>query len=306
MRSLILARFSALVFLIASNAWAFAPAAKIVRREPGNVSYFSHRARHSHPSRIFSASDTGGILDSDNSDSSSNSDITPDLGNIAKYVVATSLQFGILAGALKLIDKLVFLPKPIVGFLFAFLSLRSRVASVLDNSRPNRDAQDGKATPSDVKRPSWTPPGIAFPFIWLSITGLRGVSSAMVYGQTDALFSAPLLSMVLHLCIGDTWNTITNMEKRLGVSAIGCVVVWMSVWNAIIRYYKVMPLAGKLLAPSGIWISIATILSYSIWRINTPIQPLWPVKGDGKSASFKWSNLGQLQPTSIAGKADTE
>lgn len=115
------------------------------------------------------------------------------------------------------------------------------------------------------------------------------------------LFCIPLLSMILHLSIGDTWNTITNVEKRLGVSAIGCVFVWMSVWNAIIRYYKTIPLAGKILSPSGVWISIATILTMSIWRMNKPVQPAWPVKGDGKSASFKWANLGQLQATSIGG-----
>mmetsp|Transcript_19150 Transcript_19150/g.55677 ORF Transcript_19150/g.55677 Transcript_19150/m.55677 type:complete len:183 (-) Transcript_19150:5216-5764(-) len=107
--------------------------------------------------------------------------------------------------------------------------------------------------------------------------------------------------MILHLSVGDTWNTITNIEKRLGVSAIGCVVVWLSVWNAIFRYYTTVPLAGKVLSPSGVWISIATILTASIWRMNQPVQPVWPVKGDGKSASFKWSNLGQLQPTSIGG-----
>jgi translocator protein len=229
---------------------------------------------------------------------------TPDFGDIAKYGVATGIQFGLLAGALKLFDQVAAartLPLPLVGVLFCFLSLRSRVASVLDNSRPNREAMKGKATPTDVKRPSWTPPGIAFPVIWLSITALRAVSSALVYKQTGALFSGPLLAMVLHLSVGDTWNTITNIEKRLGVSAVGCVVVWASVMNVIYRYVAVQPIAGRILAPSGVWISIATVLCWEIWRINMPNQPLWPVKGNGESAAFKFSNLGQLQPSSIGG-----
>ena len=232
----------------------------------------------------------------------------PDYGDVAKYFVATGIQYGLLAGALKGMDKLLAartLPLPVVGLLFCFLSLRSRVASVLDNSRPNREANEGKATPSDVQRPSWTPPGVAFPFIWLTITGLRGVSSALVYQQTRALYSGPLLAMILHLSIGDTWNCITNVEKRLGVGAVGVLAVWASVWNAIYRYYQVAPVAGKILSPSGVWISIATVLCWSIWRINKPVQPLWPVKGDGKSSAFKWSNLGQLQATSIDPKGAT-
>ena len=68
---------------------------------------------------------------------------------------------------------------------------------------------DGKRvpTPADTIRPWWTPPGIAFPFIWLTITGLRAISSMIVFkacGRT--LFSPPLLLLALHLAVGDTWN----------------------------------------------------------------------------------------------------
>jgi len=226
------------------------------------------------------------------------------MGDCLKYLVATGLQLFILTSALKGIDKVAGkggLPTPLVGLLFTFLSLRSRVASVLDNSRPNREAMEGEATPTDVKRPSWTPPGIAFPIIWLSITALRGVSSALVYGKIGLLASAPLLSMVLHLCVGDTWNTITNIEKRLGVSAAGCLLVWASVWNAIVRYHRVLPSAGQILAPSGLWISVATVLTFGIWRINEPVQPLWPVADDGKSAAWRFGNMGKLDATTIRG-----
>ena len=181
---------------------------------------------HSSPS----GDDDTATDDDDSIASSSTTDTASpsvDVLDTGKYVVATGVQFGVLASVLKGIDKIVageflqskflksttILPPVLVGLLFIFLSLRSRVASVLDNSRPNRDAMDGKATPLDIKRPAWTPPGIAFPFIWLSITALRGISSAMVYTQTRALACPALLSMVLHLCIGDTWNTITNIEK---------------------------------------------------------------------------------------------
>ena len=75
------------------------------------------------------------------------------------------------------------------------------------NPKPHQ--VDGKRvpTPADTIRPWWTPPGIAFPFIWLTITGLRAISSMIVFkacGRT--LFSPPLLLLALHLAVGDTWN----------------------------------------------------------------------------------------------------
>ncbi|KAJ8607737.1 hypothetical protein CTAYLR_008593 [Chrysophaeum taylorii] len=218
----------------------------------------------------------------------------------AKYVGATATQYGMMVGVLAAID-LVHPPAIAAAPLFAFLSLRSRVFSLLDNSRPDRDAQDGKATPPDVKRPAWTPPGIAFPFIWLTITALRAASSAIVYAKTGALATPPLRAMALHLAIGDTWNTITNCERRLGVSAVGCLAVWGSVLRATLAYAAVSPVAAKVLAPSLAWISVACVLTTNIWLLNDK-RPLYPSPDDGTSAPLRLANLLQLQPNSIGGR----
>jgi len=171
--------------------------------------------------------------------------------------------------------------------------------SLLDNSRPNREEQKGKATPMDVKRPSWTPPGIAFPFIWLTITALRATAATMVYA--GALRSAPLEALMLHLCIGDTWNTVTNVEKRLGVSAIGCLAVWGSVLRAVQLFREsAAPAAGLVLAPSLAWISVACVLTANIWLLNGR-KPLYPAAADGDSAKTKFAYLLQLEATTIRG-----
>jgi len=63
-------------------------------------------------------------------------------------------------------------------------------------------AQGGSATPVEVKRPSWTPPGIAFPFIWLTITALRAASSLVVFKATGRVLCSPaLLVLALHFLL---------------------------------------------------------------------------------------------------------
>ena len=217
----------------------------------------------------------------------------------AKYVGATAVQYKLLMLALSGVDKLLKLPKPAVWLLFAFLSLRSRVVSLLDNSRPNREAQKGKATPVDVKRPSWTPPGIAFPFIWLTITALRATAAQMAYA--GSLRNPALDALVLHLCIGDTWNCITNVERRLGVSAVGCFAVWGSVFRAVKAFgASSAPKAAYVLAPSLAWISVACVLTASIWNLNGR-PPVYPAEGDGDSADLRLKYLFQMEATSIRG-----
>ena len=216
-----------------------------------------------------------------------------------KYVGATAVQYKLLMVALSGVDKLVKLPKPAVWLLFAFLSLRSRVVSLLDNSRPNREAQKGKATPVDVKRPSWTPPGIAFPFIWLTITALRATAAQMAYA--GSLRAPALDALVLHLCVGDTWNCITNVERRLGVSAVGCFAVWGSVFRAVKAFgASSAPKAAYVLAPSLAWISVACVLTASIWNLNGR-PPVYPAEGDGDSADLRLKYLFQMEATSIRG-----
>ena len=154
----------------------------------------------------------------------------------------------------------------VVIVLMFFLSVRSRIFSPLDNSRPKANGSDPVFR--DMKRPSWQPPAIAFPFIWTTISILRTASAYLIYKSTGSIVSSPLLAFFAHLSIGDTWNTINNVEKRLGTAALGVLFVLGSVFFTTYQYYKTYPLAGYILAPSCVWLSVATVLIFTIWRIN--------------------------------------
>ena len=141
------------------------------------------------------------------------------------------------------------------------------------------------------KRPSWQPPPLVFPVVWSTISLLRSFSSTLLYMQYGTIFSEPLLFFLLHLCIGDTWNTINNVENRLGTSVVGAAFVLFSVLNAILAYHKALPLAGYILAPSGLWLIIANCLIYSIWKVNstpTNIPSLYPSVEEGPVSAWKW------------------
>ena len=211
-----------------------------------------------------------------------------DLARLAVYPAATGVEWALIAGLFAAVDAIGPLPGFVVPPLFLFLSLRSRIFSPLSASRPDRSAQGGGPTPLSVKRPWWTPPGIAFPFIWITISFLRASSSFLVWQAGGRVLASPtLLALVAHLCVGDTWNCITNVERRLGTSAVGVLAVLSSVLYAVAAYAKAAPLAGKLLAPSAAWIMIASVLTWTIWAINKPRQSLLPRIGDKKNAALQ-------------------
>ena len=128
---------------------------------------------------------------------------------------------------------------------------------------------------------------------------LRATAAQMAYA--GSLRNPALDALVLHLCIGDTWNCITNVERRLGVSAIGCFAVWGSVFRAVKAFgASAAPKAAYVLAPSLAWISVACVLTASIWNLNNR-PPIYPAEGDGDSADLRLKYLLQMEATSIRG-----
>jgi tryptophan-rich sensory protein len=220
------------------------------------------------------------------------------------YIGATATQLTLIISFLHLVQLKVIpfiqkqvtsnalpsnLPTVFVAGLFWVLSLRSRVFSPLDNRRPSASAEDPQF--KERLRPWWAPPPLAFPVIWTTISVLRSISSALIWKTTNTLLCAPIFAFILHLCVGDTWNTINNVEKRLGTAVLGVLFVLASVFNATYLYYKTLPLAGKILAPSCVWLSVATFLIFSIWRLNNQIfdrPSLLPSKEEGPSCKWRF------------------
>ena len=197
------------------------------------------------------------------------------------YFGATIIQVSVMTALLGLMDvgfnrlPLDTLPSwsatAIACGFFAFITLRSRLFSLLDNTR-----NSGRY--NAIQRPSWAPPPLAFPIVWMSIAVLRVVSAYLVWSTLGQTFLCwPLVLYVIHLSLGDTWNTIFTVEGRLG-HAVPVVVVGplLSVIVVTVSYYLTLPLAGWVIAPSAVWLAIATLLCISLWRLNGQ-EPLYPV-----------------------------
>ncbi|MDA9766729.1 tryptophan-rich sensory protein, partial [bacterium] len=208
-----------------------------------------------------------------------------DAACLAKYALATCAEVGGIALALAAAQKYALASvratnpgaaKAIVAVMFFMLAFRSRVFSPLNASRPKIESE--RLAKKQKKRPSWTPPAIVFPLVWISMGFLRALSTMLVFAQTGVVTHPAILSLVAHLSIGDTWNSINNVEKKLGVAAVGVLFVVGSAYNVVYQYYKVVPTAGYVIAPLAVWLTIAATLVWGIWRINTPREPLYPTK----------------------------
>lgn len=229
-----------------------------------------------------------------------------DTGALAKYAVAATTELALFAGTFQLLDLAssnlldAQLPFPAICVLFYAASLKSRTFNPLNNQRPDRSkAVDGEGSNGfrDRVMPSWTPPGVIFPIMWVLIIGpIRAYSAAVVVSTTGTFFSLPIMAFILHLTIGDVWNTINNTEKRYGAAVIGVLCVVLSAANAAYQYSTVDPVAGQLLGGTCLWLVTAAALITDTWRLNPTESgervPLYPVKGEADTF-FLWGSKGE-------------
>ena len=204
---------------------------------------------------------------------------------LVRYGAATALQLGLIVLTMAALDTAL-LPRLspaaqrwAVGAWFAFNSLRSRVFSPLDNRRPSLASE--RSAIADRRRPSWMPPPLVFPIVWTTMAVLRATASVIAFEAVGStLLAAPLVVFMLHLCVGDTWNCINNVEQRLGVAVPGVLCVWCAALAATFAYGSVSPLAARVLCPLNVWLTIAALLVHDIWRLNNidSRYPLWPTK----------------------------
>ncbi|EKV03033.1 tryptophan-rich sensory protein [Leptolyngbya sp. PCC 7375] len=205
-----------------------------------------------------------------------------DWSALGGYVVGTLAQIGLMIISLWGLQQLTqeWSETVKVGAAIAFfivLAIRSRLFSPLNNART-------RTTYSNVQRPGWAPPPLAFPIIWMSIGVLRVVSSYLVWqalGQTYLTW--PLAIFIIHLALGDTWNTVFTVEGRLGL-AVPVVILGPLVSSVVVTlsYWQVVPLAGQLLLPMVIWLAVASTLVISIWQLNDR-EPWYPLMLDEPS-----------------------
>jgi benzodiazapine receptor len=234
-----------------------------------------------------------------NDDAGASKSLKLDTSALLKYGAAIAIQMTCFTALFRGLDKLkVIAGIPNVPFavncvLFYALALKSRIFNPLLNSRPSVDTLESTSTGVKRNMPSWTPPGVVFPIVWLLIIGpIRAVASSLIVQTTGTYANPTLLALMLHLSIGDVWNTINNVEKRYGVAVMGVLLVWLSKANAAYQFYQVHAMAGKLLGATLVWLTIAAALVTATWRLNTDpmtkkVATLYPSVGEA-TTKFAW------------------
>jgi translocator protein len=115
-------------------------------------------------------------------------------------------------------------------------------------------------------KPEWNPPAWLFGPAWTLLYTLMAVAAWLVWKRVG--FSRPLALYFVQLALNAAWTPIFFGAHQLGWALAEIVVLWTAILLTLLSFRRVSPAAGWLFVPYLAWVSFATFLNFTLWRLN--------------------------------------
>jgi len=121
-----------------------------------------------------------------------------------------------------------------------------------------------------LTKPGFTPPSWIFAPVWITLYLLMGISAFIVWRRGLALKEVRigLGVFVAQLILNALWSVMFFGLRSPLAGFVVIVLLWLLILLTIALFRKVSMAAAVLLLPYILWVSYASVLNYSIWRLN--------------------------------------
>jgi translocator protein len=92
--------------------------------------------------------------------------------------------------------------------------------------------------------------------------------AAWLVWRKVGLTAAPMQLFLLQLLLNVAWSAVFFRMRSPGPAFAEIIMLWLAILATSIEFWRVVPAAGWLFLPYLIWVSYATALNFSIWRLN--------------------------------------
>lgn len=117
-----------------------------------------------------------------------------------------------------------------------------------------------------LAKPSFNPPNGIFAPVWTALYVSMAVAAWRVW-RVDGL-GAPIALWLVQLACNAAWSPLFFGAHRIALALADIVLMDALVLVTSTVFFRRDRLAGWLLVPYLAWIAFATLLNYSIWRLN--------------------------------------
>jgi benzodiazapine receptor len=120
-----------------------------------------------------------------------------------------------------------------------------------------------------LAKPSWNPPGWLFGPVWSTIYVLLIISASIVWHRTIGSERSKLMKLyALNGLFNLAWSFCFFQAESTALGMIDIVLVWITVLLLVIMTWPVSRPASLMLVPYLLWVTFASVLNFSIMRLN--------------------------------------
>ena len=122
---------------------------------------------------------------------------------------------------------------------------------------------------AQLVQPAWAPPAWLFGPVWTVLYIMIGVSAWLVWrahGLRRARLALTLF--VAQLVANALWTWLFFVLHQGALSVLEILLLWALIVATIVAFSRLYRPAAWLLLPYLAWVSFASALTWSIWRLN--------------------------------------
>jgi benzodiazapine receptor len=120
-----------------------------------------------------------------------------------------------------------------------------------------------------LRKPSWTPPDLAFPIVWTLLYGMMAIALWRLSNALPSDFRRQAINLfLLQLALNAIWSPIFFSLHAIGVALVVIVLLLFAIAATMRAAFKTDRLAAWLLAPYLAWVCYATTLNAGILWLN--------------------------------------
>ena len=121
-----------------------------------------------------------------------------------------------------------------------------------------------------ANKPWFNPPNWIFAPVWTTLYVLMGIALFLVW-KADAdksIKQTAIILFTLQLTLNFFWSIIFFKLQQPGWAFVEIILMWLMILLTILWFGKINATAAWLLVPYICWVSFASVLNYSIWKLN--------------------------------------
>jgi len=134
-------------------------------------------------------------------------------------------------------------------------------------------ALGGFATASSVtewyptlNKPSWNPPNWIFGPVWTTLYIMMAIAAWLVWRRGAS--GTAMILFFAQLALNLAWSFLFFGARSPWLGLVGIAMLLVALVATVVVFFQRDKLAGVLMLPYLAWVSFASFLNFTIWRLN--------------------------------------